>query len=141
MSLASKYFLLATLAVSVVADQLVVSDSCPTTADREPGCKYRNAAFITDFGSYAVDGRCGCKTTTVPSMTELCIDWANNRAHFKFNHQESKRCLSRTKRVVWNGPECPDHYCNDHIFEEVSCTWRELPAEGGGDASVAAICY
>lgn len=107
---------------------MIVVDSCPTQADLTD-CTYQYAYFTTAFGSYAVDGHCGCHNPSgVPDMLDFCVDWNNNRARFLFPNQ-SKRCLQRRTRVIWTGGDCPNNFCNDHVFEEVGCTWREVLGE------------
>ncbi|PHH60633.1 hypothetical protein CDD81_1384 [Ophiocordyceps australis] len=83
----------------------------------------KHAKFKTSYGSYNVPVDRGCTPTDVPGMEEFCVDWANKRAHFRFSHQNHKRCL------IQKTPDRPNyscfggHKCNDWRFDEVPCTW------------------
>ncbi|KAH6693867.1 hypothetical protein F5X68DRAFT_187635 [Plectosphaerella plurivora] len=107
------------LATSAMADYMVVYQYCYFT------CTYMGD-FVTDFGRYYFDMSDGCRgSTAVPGMTELCIDYRNDRAHFKFSHQGNKRCMRITGD---NSEDCGIASCRNIYFSEVSCNWR-LPAD------------
>jgi hypothetical protein len=53
-------------------------------------------------------------------MTELCIDWGKRRAHFKFQGQTGKHCLSITSEKT---AACGTSICTTSYFTPVGCTW------------------
>lgn len=112
--------ILMAMASTVVADRLEVFTSCIFG-----GCDSRDGTFITDFASYGVDASAGCRGTSVPGMTEFCMDWPNKRAHFRFSHQSNKRCLRMDTDVKVG---CSGGYdCFRSTWKEVGCNWREVP--------------
>jgi hypothetical protein len=117
---------LAGLAPSVVADWLETTWVC--TADLFIICGPINTPyshFHTDFGSYKVTPHSGCHSTGVPGMTEFCIDWDNSRAHFKFSHQNFKRCLRKNPAGErFTNDSCPGGECWRDTWPEVQCTWN-----------------
>jgi hypothetical protein len=78
------------------------------------------AEFTTAYGVYGVNGAGGCRSTSVPGMTELCIDWGRRRAHFKFQGQTGKHCLSITSEKT---AACGTSTCTTSHFTPVGCTW------------------
>jgi hypothetical protein len=56
-------------------------------------------------------------------MNNICIDWAQNRAHFYFDNQ-GKRCLQHQEWIpddTCSGtPQCSSY---TSIWREVACTW------------------
>lgn len=120
---------LATLAAVAAADTLFVTEICLI------GCT-ATGTFVTDYGRYTVNANEGCRSTSVPGMTDFCIDWGNQRGHFKFSHQNYKRCLVVTKTEY---VECGANTCWESIFSERPCTWREGDVEEiEGAATVSA---
>jgi hypothetical protein len=53
-------------------------------------------------------------------MTEFCIDAPKSRGHFKFSHQDFRRCLSVSN---FDEGDCGEAYCQTVYFDEVPCTW------------------
>lgn len=111
--------LFTTLAVTGLADRMVVRTRCPGGS----GCDSSNGIFYTDFGSYAVNANEGCRGTNVPHMKQLCVDWRRERAHFQF-YDQGKRCLLMTK----NGG-CGTEDCALSEWSEVGCGWKALEQE------------
>lgn len=115
---------LAWLAPSAVADWLETTWSCDADLLRVCGpLSQPYSHFHTDFGSYHVNTAGGCHSTSVPAMTDFCIDWDKSRAHFKFSGQ-NKRCLTTPR----NGERFTDDSCNAiecwrDVWTEVPCTW------------------
>jgi hypothetical protein len=84
------------------------------------------AHFHTDFGSYFIDKMSygGCRSTSVPGMTEFCMDWNNSRAHFRFSHQNYPRCLRKNAAGDrFTDDSCPSVECWHDYWNEVPCTW------------------
>jgi hypothetical protein len=116
---------LAWLAPSVVADWLETTWVCD--ADLFVMCGPTTVGpyshFHTDFGSYHVYTQSGCHSTSIPGMTDFCIDWGNSRAHFKFSGQ-NKRCLRNPGNGErFTGNSCPALECWRDVWTEVPCTW------------------
>jgi hypothetical protein len=105
---------------TVSADRMTVSSQCFHR------CSWRTL-WINDNGKtyeMARLGGPGCVgTTAVPGMTELCIDKAKGRAHFKFSHQSNKRCMVRTGGEY--DSDCGLVSCENEFYVETACTWRE----------------
>lgn len=108
------------LAGTAAADRLLISHFCWLTCRNQ-------GTFITDFGRYSVNGNDGCHGTSVPGMTEFCLDHRRDRGHFRFSHQGHKRCLRRSHN---NDSDCGEAACWTSVWNEVACTWREA---GGGE--------
>jgi hypothetical protein len=112
--------ILMAMATTVIADRLEVRTDCIFG-----GCNSSQGTFFTDFASYSVDASAGCRGTSVPGMTEFCMDWPNKRGHFRFSHQSYKRCLRMDTDVAigcsggWN--------CHYSTWKEVGCNWRQAP--------------
>ncbi|KAH7311287.1 hypothetical protein B0I35DRAFT_411512 [Stachybotrys elegans] len=81
----------ALLAGTAYADRLETRSYCNNI-----GVCNTSGWFYTDFGRYEVNANEGCRRTSVPGMTDFCMDWGKKRGHFKFSHQSSKRCLVMT---------------------------------------------
>lgn len=90
-----------------------------------------DAIFFTDYGAYRVNANNGCRGTSVPGMTDFCVDWARTRGHFKYSHQDFKRCMIVTSRT---GYPCLASECQRYEFGEVGCSWRL--AEGNSSDTV-----
>lgn len=119
---------LAALTTSVVGDQLITVEGCDVDLFRVCGLYY--STFVTDFGRYNVDAHNGCRGTSVPGMTEFCVDWPRSRGHFKFSHQSFKRCLVRESTVRFTGDGYWGIECWRATWNERPCTWREIPSNG-----------
>jgi len=119
--------LVAALAPLVVADWMETTWYCDADLFRVCGPTelgpYHH--FHTTYGTYELASIYdGCHGTSVPGMTELCIDWNNNRAHFKFSHQTSKRCLRKNAAGTrFDDNSCPYAECWRDVWDEVTCTW------------------
>ncbi|CEJ82403.1 hypothetical protein VHEMI02469 [[Torrubiella] hemipterigena] len=100
------------------ADQMSVNTECGGGFGIQD-CDHRNGAFYTDYGTYGVDASDGCRATKVPSMTRLCVDWKNKRAHFTFSNQ-NKRCLLQRSSTPYG---CSADKCLHSEWDEVGCTW------------------
>jgi hypothetical protein len=88
---------------------------------RVPTCP----AFVTANGRYDVNANNGCRGTSVPGMSEFCVDTKNNRAHFKFSFQTVKHCLRKVSNTT---PECngsgPGQVCSySENWQPTPCTW------------------
>jgi hypothetical protein len=84
------------------------------------------AHFHTDFGSYYIPKLSddGCRSTSVPGMTEFCMDWAKSRAHFRFSHQNYRRCLRKKPAGDYFADDsCPVMECWHDYWDEVPCDW------------------
>lgn len=79
--------------------------------------------FHTDFGRYWVDAKEGCRGTGVPGMTEFCVDWGHTRGHFKFDHQDFRRCFQKNDKGEYYDCGSPDRQCWRDTWPEVRCTW------------------
>ncbi|KAK4104513.1 hypothetical protein N658DRAFT_504132 [Parathielavia hyrcaniae] len=123
----------ASLVLGVLAPSTVMADWLETTWECDAdffvmcGASSRPYShFHTDFGSYYY-GRFsygGCHSTGVPGMTEFCIDWDRGRAHFKFGHQNSKRCLVKNRAGTrFTDDSCDAIECWRDVWNEVPCTW------------------
>ncbi|KAM5350622.1 hypothetical protein ACJ41O_007127 [Fusarium nematophilum] len=124
--------LVAALASTCTADSMTVYSKCGPTS-----CIHREALFFTSVGTYSVNASDGCRKTKVPGMTDFCVDWKRNRAHFKFSHQSSKRCLIMRSKDPY-GCSSYDH-CYKAEWKEVSCNWRlAAPEEDEPVATVSA---
>lgn len=113
----------AALAATCAADSLAVWETCLSFGSST--CTRDQGAFFTSNGGYSVNPSGGCTGTGVPGMVEFCMDWPNNRGHFRFSHQSFKRCLgvqSRLQTNMCNG-------CSLVTWTEIPCTWRMLPIE------------
>ncbi|KAL6914984.1 hypothetical protein ACHAPO_009720 [Fusarium lateritium] len=115
--------IIASLALTTAADRMEVFTKCGGGT-----CDSRQAVFYTDVGSYKVNADKGCRKTSVPGMTEFCVDWDRRRAHFKFSHQATKRCLTQDSESAYG---C-ESSCWKTTWREIACNWR-LPAPGAGD--------
>ncbi|RGP64498.1 hypothetical protein FLONG3_9557 [Fusarium longipes] len=112
--------LLMAMATTTIADRLEVRTNCLFG-----GCDSSEGRFITDYAAYDVNANAGCRGTSVPGMTEFCMDWPNRRAHFRFSHQANKRCLIIDTDVKIS---CSGGWdCYRSTWKEVGCTWREVP--------------
>ncbi|KAF5575050.1 hypothetical protein FPANT_11499 [Fusarium pseudoanthophilum] len=113
--------IIAAMALTVSADRMEVFTACKPTA-----CNSSEGTFYTDFGAYRVNANEGCRGTSVPAMTEFCIDWSNRRGHFRFSGQANKRCLVQDSETrVGCGSDGTD--CFRTTWKEVACYWREIP--------------
>jgi hypothetical protein len=119
---------------SVVADKLVAVEGCDV--DLFIACGLYYAQWYTDFGVYDIDAHDGCRGTSVPGMTEICVDWGRGRGHFKFSHQDFKRCFVRGGTTHFTGDGCWGVECWRSEWNEAPCTWREIPG-GDTDATVS----
>jgi hypothetical protein len=72
MRLSSITALLAALTATTSADRMTVNIRCPCNICGS--CDSRDATFFTDSGSYKVNANKGCRSTSVPMMTEFCVD-------------------------------------------------------------------
>ncbi|KAF6743115.1 hypothetical protein DFP72DRAFT_828961 [Ephemerocybe angulata] len=111
---------LTALTTSVMADSMSVGDDCAQDGQN---------IFLSDwnsaYGRYNVFPRAGCQDPSdVPDLTELCMDWPNNRAHFFFVGQ-SKRCMVKgdVQGPFIPGPLCTASWCCVSAWNEVPCTW------------------
>lgn len=105
------------LATTVAADRLMAQQMCNIFA----GCTHYGGRFITNNGvAHDVDVSGGCRGTSVPNMVEFCISWNVPRGHFRFSHEQNKRCLiySRIEHE-----DCGLNTCAWVYFEEGPCTW------------------
>lgn len=121
------------LAGTVIADSMIISHYCFF------GSCSHNGIFITSAGRYPIDGSSGCRRPgNIPGMTELCIDHSsNNRAHFRFSHQNFKRCLVHDRNEF---ESCEGlSTCWRSHWREVSCTWREAPSEDGEEEEIESV--
>ncbi|KAK3898276.1 hypothetical protein C8A05DRAFT_19109 [Staphylotrichum tortipilum] len=116
---------LPTLAVLAPLVGLAAADKLVTTVICMAGvqCSYINGWWTTGYGSYWATGTDGCHwadMTTVPSLENWCLDFANNRGHFYF-YGQGKRCL----RVVsfTQTSYSPSETQFAMVWEEVTCTW------------------
>lgn len=104
--------IIAALVTSCAADRMEV------VTGTKQGTYYKN-----NGEAWAVNAKEGCRRKPIPNMEELCIDWNRQRAHFKFRHQDKKRCLRMTRKdntkSYWN---------------EGDCTWKRDGAEEMGPA-------
>ncbi|KAK4151560.1 hypothetical protein C8A00DRAFT_35811 [Chaetomidium leptoderma] len=106
---------LVALATTASADYLDVTVICVFGGCNNVGY------FTTAHGTYQVNANDGCRGTSVPDMTEFCVDWKNGRAHFKFKGWTTKSCLKETKSDI-NG--CgPMTTCGTSNFTPIKCTW------------------
>ncbi|KAF4441827.1 hypothetical protein F53441_11912 [Fusarium austroafricanum] len=112
--------IIAAMAATVAADRLDVITNCAAGS-----CKSENGMFYTDFGSYRVNANEGCRGTSVPGMTEFCMDWGRRRGHFRFSHQDYKRCLTQASEDQFGCGENMD--CWKTTWREIACNWREVP--------------
>ena len=113
--------IIAAMAATIAADRLEVHTRCA------PGsCDSRSGIFYTDFGSYSVDANEGCRGTSVPGMTEFCMDWGRRRGHFRFSHQGNKRCLTQDSETKY-GCDDANVGCWKTTWRELPCNWREVP--------------
>ncbi|KAM5346128.1 hypothetical protein ACJ41O_009133 [Fusarium nematophilum] len=123
--------LLATLATTCAADRLVVYTFCNSNWH----CNSKDATFFTDFGSYPIDANEGCRKPYVPAMTELCMDWNRQRAHFRYEGQ-GKRCLRRGEMTEYG---CSSYACQKTEWYEVSCSWKRGDGEEDGEEEGAEV--
>ena len=88
--------------------------------------------FHTDFGQYDLpNAGSGCGGTSVPGMVTLCIDWANERGHFRFSHQNFNRCL---RKYPQGTEQCSAWFtCYIDHWREVPCNGREAPIDIGNN--------
>jgi hypothetical protein len=128
------------LAARVAADSLAVYTQCIDVFGSAVGC--RDDGIFYSFGDtvgFNVNADAGCRGTAVPGMVDFCVDWSRSRAHFRFGDQASKRCLVITAIMDIGNWECEAGFtCRFILFEEVGCTWREIPAETQSTVSGAA---
>lgn len=118
--------LLTSLAALSAADTMDTETHCSAFFGTPIKCSSAGD-FVTDYGKYHVDANEGCRggSTSVPGLTQLCVDWDKKRAHFQFIHQEYKRCMrQRYSRVEICGGGYHSTCAYDH-WEEVPCSWRE----------------
>ncbi|KAK3325028.1 hypothetical protein B0H66DRAFT_636530 [Apodospora peruviana] len=96
------------LTSSVRGDHFEAIEACFThdilPYSKQNTCHVRVDLWGTDvdgrFDRCKIDGTDGCRagpTIGVPGMVELCIDWKNGRGHFKFDHQDFRRCFVRDR--------------------------------------------
>lgn len=107
--------IIASLALTTAAYRMEVFTKCGGVT-----CDSRQGVFYTDFGSYQVNADKGCRKTSVPGMTEFCVDWDRRRAHFKFSHQATKRCLTQDSETPYG---CQGS-CWKTTWREIPCNWR-----------------
>jgi hypothetical protein len=114
--------IIAALALTAAADRLEVFTTCAAFGQ----CESSGGTFYTDFGAYKVNANEGCRGTSVPAMTEFCMDWGNRRGHFRFSGQGNKRCLVQdSESTAACGSSGTD--CYRTTWKEVACYWREIP--------------
>ncbi|KAK0644385.1 hypothetical protein B0T16DRAFT_460447 [Cercophora newfieldiana] len=110
----------------VVADRL---DVLHTWLDPYWGGANRDtyaAIWHNNFGNHynVLDASDGYHSDPgIPSVTKLCLDHANHRAHFEAVGQP-KRCFERTK--VKKHGTCPltsNCYADFEIWPELTCYW------------------
>lgn len=114
--------LLAAMCATAAADALLVYRRCGGVGNKceSPG------VFYTDYGEYEIDANEGCRRIKVPYLEEFCVDYRNQRAHFRFGGQ-SKRCMT----VVSSEPfDCASRYCWKFQFQEITCSWKLMEDEG-----------
>ncbi|KAK4104366.1 hypothetical protein N658DRAFT_251601 [Parathielavia hyrcaniae] len=123
--------LLALSATCCLADWMRVITVCPS--EGWGPCDSSRGTFFTCCGQYHVNADEGCRGTSVPGMVEFCVDWGNQRGHFRFSHQSFKRCMRKAseQNMTENLPLwCPTNTaCIISDWEEIPCSWREVPAE------------
>jgi hypothetical protein len=112
---------LVTLAATATADLMRVDTWCDPSH-----CDSSTARWTSGFGEYYLNANEGCRDPpNVPSMTQLCVDWGNKRAHFYFEGQP-RRCMRMTADYDWNAfANCHDlvMQCRRSEWTEVSCNW------------------
>jgi hypothetical protein len=119
MRLSSITALLAALAATTAsADRMTVNTQCPCNICGS--CDSRDATFFTDSGSYKVNANKGCRSTSVPKMTEFCVDWGKGRAHFRYSGQANKRCLLMRSQAPYG---CSADHCHRTEWEPATCSW------------------
>ncbi|KAK4121065.1 hypothetical protein N657DRAFT_134892 [Parathielavia appendiculata] len=121
--------LLVVSATACLADMMRVITVCPSEGLGR--CDSSRGTFPTCCGHYPVDANEGRRGTGVPGMVEFCVDWGNRRGHFRFSHQSFKRCMCMASEQNMNLPLiCPTNgSCIVSDWEEIPCSWREVPAE------------
>ncbi|KAL2070107.1 hypothetical protein VTL71DRAFT_14787 [Oculimacula yallundae] len=120
---------LMSLATTTLADSMYVEVYCYLD------CRYP-ATFYTSAGSYSVTASDGCRGTSVPGMVEFCVDNPQGRGHFRFSHQNFKRCMRLTRST---DRDCGIAYCQNNTWEEVPCTWRIGDEEGAEDVESVSV--
>ncbi|KAH7263764.1 hypothetical protein BKA59DRAFT_506780 [Fusarium tricinctum] len=114
--------IIAALASTAAADRMEVFTDCAAFGQ----CDSSGGTFYTDFGTYKVNANEGCRRTSVPAMTEFCMDWGNRRGHFRYSGQGNKRCLVQdSENTAACGSSGTD--CYKTTWKEVACFWREIP--------------
>ncbi|PVH84686.1 hypothetical protein DL98DRAFT_610100 [Cadophora sp. DSE1049] len=108
------------LSTTALADSMIVYQYCYLS------CTYP-ATFTTSAGTYDVNAADGCRGTSVPGMTEFCIEWCNSRGHFKYSHQNYKRCMVITSDEWY---DCGIASCYYIYWNEVGCSWPTGRVEG-----------
>jgi hypothetical protein len=111
----------APLVALAAADYMVVNTVCYS----DSACSSQDGTWYSGYGTYSIDASDGCRNPgAVPAMYNLCVDWANSRAHFFFNGQP-KRCLRKTEDGEYWCPPLPRTIpvCYRSVWSEVACTW------------------
>ncbi|KAK1834446.1 hypothetical protein QBC39DRAFT_368958 [Podospora conica] len=107
----------ATLATTVVAEQMFVTEYCLTLICRRP------ARWVNIFGEYNVDASDGCRVPAVPNLEEFCVDTRRERGHFRYR-DGPRRCMVVTSSE-WQ--KCSDDFdwatCASEVWTEVLCSW------------------
>ncbi|KXX75775.1 hypothetical protein MMYC01_207442 [Madurella mycetomatis] len=109
-------WLVLAFATTVAADEMTVVTTCPLFG----ACNSFNALWHSAYDNFWVNANEGCRDPSHPDMTELCMDWGNQRAHFYFAGQ-GKRCL-RLFSSVGIG-QCYGAPCTIQRWHEVTCNW------------------
>ncbi|KAJ6785034.1 hypothetical protein PWT90_05883 [Aphanocladium album] len=111
--------LFAALACTTTAATLFTLTDCSGS-----WCQSRNSKFRNDYGSFNVDASEGCRSTTVPGVTRLCMDWRHRRGHFRYSNETSSRCLQPGSGTPKEDYPCfGGHKCSELEFLEVPCSW------------------
>jgi len=124
------------ITTSLALDRLETVETCD--ADIFVFCGLYRSWFHTDFGVYEVDAHDGCRGTGVPGMTEFCVDWPRGRGHFKYSHQDFKRCFVRQSEEYFTDGICPNE-CWRKWWGEVPCSWREAGDDSDATVSVSEL--
>ena len=113
--------LFAVLSVGCAANRLQIHTHCQRK-DCEEGCGWCShpvGTLYTANGAFSVDGSDGCKDTGVPHISEFCVNWSQERAHFEVAGERARRCLVKQSVEPYDCGE--DAHCDVSEWLEQEC--------------------
>lgn len=119
----------AALAATCTAEFIDVIETCKAgTNENCPSNGWFNGYYSGRPKVIQFNAADGCKSQSQigsVGLSELCMDWARQRAHFRYHRENDKRCLHMEYRRSHKeaGPCNSGSKCFKSYWKEIKCYW------------------